>query len=583
MAEENRFGLGRYIPPEIRRLLRKEAGYGCVICGNIIIEYEHIEPEFKDALEHDPNKMTILCPGCHANVTKELIAKSTVWEAKRNPIVKNQGSATHKLFVGNAKVLKIKIGDTIFSNAKSIIEIDDKVILQILPPEAKEAPFRINASFFDSNNEFVAAIINNELNVFSTILDFENKKNRFSIWNENEEKLLELTVLAPNTISVEEINLRYNGVSVLGNTSDGFRVDNGRESMELPKGETLISQANYGIFVKGGVINLGMDNVVRYNKRDETSKLLPGSYSIHKGNLGFVTKEDGSQMIEFKSDGPDSYMTIGMDSISEEVSPKVQFPNYEGKCKCGSGRFYDNCCKASFDKIVKILNDPRIMRMFNKEKLNRYNFKFTIEPGLTRPYRVSYNAELNEVQLRIKEKEVISIGLVARTISFALVAEIFYNIQKIFKSGTAFDQIALWLIDLIAEIFSTNIPRRYNIDLEQYGRLNLNIILKDLKELEQFAPNDHVLVLLAICYINFNYMCFFLPENEKESILNKFDTLPDKSKMVALDLIGIINHNDPYSVENFLNTYISVLSFEKFNECYEDYIKAIKQFDISHI
>lgn len=69
MAEENRFGLGRYIPPEIRRLLRKEAGYGCVICGNIIIEYEHIEPEFKDALEHDPNKMTILCPGCHANVT----------------------------------------------------------------------------------------------------------------------------------------------------------------------------------------------------------------------------------------------------------------------------------------------------------------------------------------------------------------------------------------------------------------------------------------------------------------------------------------------------------------------------------
>lgn len=394
---------------------------------------------------------------------------------------------------------------------------------------------------------------------------------------------MELTVLAPNTISVEEINLRYNGVSVLGNTSDGFRVDNGRESMELPKGETLISQANYGIFVKGGVINLGMDNVVRYNKRDETSKLLPGSYSIHKGNLGFVTKEDGSQMIEFKSDGPDSYMTIGMDSISEEVSPKVQFPNYEGKCKCGSGRFYDNCCKASFDKIVKILNDPRIMRMFNKEKLNRYNFKFTIEPGLTRPYRVSYNAELNEVQLRIKEKEVISIGLVARTISFALVAEIFYNIQKIFKSGTAFDQIALWLIDLIAEIFSTNIPRRYNIDLEQYGRLNLNIILKDLKELEQFAPNDHVLVLLAICYINFNYMCFFLPENEKESILNKFDTLPDKSKMVALDLIGIINHNDPYSVENFLNTYISVLSFEKFNECYEDYIKAIKQFDISHI
>lgn len=583
MAEKNRFGLNRYIPPDIRRALRKEAGYGCVICGEIVIHYEHIEPEFKDAHEHDPKKMTILCANCHDKVTRGFTAKSSVWHAKMNPFVKLRGSAKSELFLGNVKSLKIQIGDTIFSNAKSIIEIDDRVILQILPPEAIEAPFRLNASFFNDNNEFVATIINNEFNVFCTALDFENVSNRFSIWNKRGEKLLVLVVHGPNTITVEEINLHYNGVSVIGNTANGFRVDNGQESIDLPKGETQISQANYGIFVKGGVINLGMDNVVRLNKNDGTSKLLPGSYSVQNGNLGFVTNEDGSQLIEFKSKGPDSYMTIGMDSISEELSPKVQFPNYVGKCKCGSGRFYNNCCKASFDKIVKILNDQRVMRMFNKEKLNRYNFKFSVEPGLARPYRVSYNAELNEVQLRIKEKEVICIGLVARTISFALVAEIFYNIQQIFKSGTAFDQIALWLIDLMAEIFSTNIPRRYNIDLEQYGRLNLDIILKDLKELEPFALSDHVLVLLAICFLNFNYTCFFLPADLKEDIMDKFETLPDKSKMVALDLIRIINLNDPYSVENFLGTYISVLSFEKFNERYDDYIKAIKQFDIPHI
>ncbi len=45
----NKHGLKRYIEADIRRKIRHDAGYGCVICGNIFVDYEHIEPEFKDA------------------------------------------------------------------------------------------------------------------------------------------------------------------------------------------------------------------------------------------------------------------------------------------------------------------------------------------------------------------------------------------------------------------------------------------------------------------------------------------------------------------------------------------------------
>ncbi len=575
MSNENQFGLSRNIPAEIRRILRKEAGYGCVICGNIIIEYEHIEPEFKDALEHNPTRMTVLCPGCHANVTKNLTAKSTVWEAKRNPIVRQLGAATHKLFVRTAMGLKTKIGDTIFSNAKSIIEIDDRVILQILPPEEKEGPFRINATFFDENNEFVGAIINNELKIFFAAFNFENVSNRFCIWSKHSEKLLELAVHPPNEISVEEINLHYNGITVKGNKVNGFQVNNGRECIELPKGVTQISEANYGIFVKGGVINLGMDNVVKYNKSDGSSKFLSGSYSVHKGNLGFMTKEDGSQLIEFKSNGPDGYMTIGLDSTSEEASLKVQFPNYKGKCRCESGRNYNNCCKATFDQIVKILNEPRVIRMFNKEKLNRYNYKFTVEHGLTRPYLASFNPKLNELELKIKEKEVLSIGLVIKAISFALVGDRFSDIHSLLRIESDQNFVAFRLLDLISDIFSLNMPRRYNIDTAQIGREHLNLSSTEIDNVGSLADCDAKSVLLAICYLNYNYMCFFLPADEKEVILNKCETLPDKSKIVAADLIRIINCNDPYSVENFLPTYISVLSYEKFDNCFNEFIKNI--------
>ncbi|HDZ0790542.1 TPA: hypothetical protein RRT77_004528, partial [Klebsiella pneumoniae] len=53
----NKFGLKRYIPSEIRKRIRIDAGYGCVICGGLFVDYEHIEPEFSKAVEHDPDKM----------------------------------------------------------------------------------------------------------------------------------------------------------------------------------------------------------------------------------------------------------------------------------------------------------------------------------------------------------------------------------------------------------------------------------------------------------------------------------------------------------------------------------------------
>lgn len=71
----NKHGLKRYIEADIRRKIRHDAGYGCVICGNIFVDYEHIEPEFKDAKKHDPEKMTLLCKGCHDDVTDTRISK----------------------------------------------------------------------------------------------------------------------------------------------------------------------------------------------------------------------------------------------------------------------------------------------------------------------------------------------------------------------------------------------------------------------------------------------------------------------------------------------------------------------------
>ena len=96
MSDINKHGLSRNIPPSIKREIRVAAGFGCVMCGSIIYEYEHIEPTFKDAKEHGPHKMTLLCSLHHDKVSKKIISKKKIWEDKNNPTPKKTGKVKVK-------------------------------------------------------------------------------------------------------------------------------------------------------------------------------------------------------------------------------------------------------------------------------------------------------------------------------------------------------------------------------------------------------------------------------------------------------------------------------------------------------
>src|SRR5680860_323928 len=109
VRESNKYGLSRNIPADVKRQIRKECGFGCVICGGAFITYEHIDPTFAEAREHDPEKMTLLCGGCHFRVTKGIWSKEKVRSAKKAPITFKNGGAKDafdfrdpfELFVGS--------------------------------------------------------------------------------------------------------------------------------------------------------------------------------------------------------------------------------------------------------------------------------------------------------------------------------------------------------------------------------------------------------------------------------------------------------------------------------------------------
>ena len=111
----NRHGLSQDIPDPLKRALRQACGYGCVICGCAIYQYEHIGPTFTEAREHDPERMALLCGSCHDKKTRGLLSKETAMLARNSPFAKREGFSRVSLDVAPDTMVAAKIGHTEFA------------------------------------------------------------------------------------------------------------------------------------------------------------------------------------------------------------------------------------------------------------------------------------------------------------------------------------------------------------------------------------------------------------------------------------------------------------------------------------
>ncbi len=142
MSNVNKHGLSRVIGSEIQRTIRRNSGFGCVICGKAIGEYEHVDPPFWDAVEHDPRKMTFLCLEHHGRVTKGWTSKQEVLEAMKAPKALQKGYSREAFGVGDGP-LQIKLGPTTATDCQCLIRVDERPVLWINPPEESGGPYRL--------------------------------------------------------------------------------------------------------------------------------------------------------------------------------------------------------------------------------------------------------------------------------------------------------------------------------------------------------------------------------------------------------------------------------------------------------
>lgn len=173
----NRFGLARTIPEEVKREVRAACSFGCVICGSVPYDYDHLRVEFKDAKEHDPEDIVLLCP-THHRMKGSILPTASILTARANRAAAMSDSrfklpATSKDFTMNW-------AGNIISAQENSIRVDNEPILRFERSDNELEPSLISGSFRDRYGNLICLITNNEvISISQKLGDFALTRNRF--------------------------------------------------------------------------------------------------------------------------------------------------------------------------------------------------------------------------------------------------------------------------------------------------------------------------------------------------------------------------------------------------------------------
>ncbi|MDB6353555.1 HNH endonuclease signature motif containing protein [Trichococcus sp. K1Tr] len=193
----------------IKAEVRKKCYYGCVICGNPIVEYEHIK-EWHVEKKHELENLTLLCPMHHSEVTKGLIDKDFVSLKSKNPYNKGKllSPNYHINYYGDE--FEVLLGSNT-SKEKHFTDAERVIVRfmnrNIITARFEEGNLLISLNYFDENNKLVFAIHENEMIFNLNSFDIINVKNRF-ILKENNRTVINIHIAPPRKLVVSTLIMK---------------------------------------------------------------------------------------------------------------------------------------------------------------------------------------------------------------------------------------------------------------------------------------------------------------------------------------------------------------------------------------
>jgi hypothetical protein len=222
----NRFGLSRHILEEVKLEVRKRCGFGCVSCGRGIIQYDHFDPEFVDATEHNASGITLLCGSCHDEKKHNLLSNSQVAALNADPFCLKKGNAFGRFRLTSTSPV-VRLGTSEFRECKVILEVAGERVLWFTRPDDPAEGIHLNARFRDEFGKIIFEIRKNEWTIGDEPWDISTSGNGVVIRSRERNYSLILRFLPPETLVIERAKISHRGTTVEirkdGSVVDAFR------------------------------------------------------------------------------------------------------------------------------------------------------------------------------------------------------------------------------------------------------------------------------------------------------------------------------------------------------------------------
>lgn len=237
----------------MKRSVRKRCGFGCVICGDPLITYEHIL-DWAKVKKHEEHNLTLLCFKHQAESTKKLLSKETIKEKNKNPYnIHKRKSKPHPLnFYGQS--FKIRAGETDYvvigghneQTKLSAIVIDGKEILGF---KIIDEHILISLILFDKNNVKLLEIKESELLFMleENLWDLEFIGNHLTLRNAPRKIQIFLRFDIPDTLVIERGIFYYNGI----------KVEFQKHQVIIGNQQGVLQAKEFGVSNNGVIMNLG--------------------------------------------------------------------------------------------------------------------------------------------------------------------------------------------------------------------------------------------------------------------------------------------------------------------------------------
>ena len=178
-----------------------------------------MDPPFAEAKEHNPLAIALLCPQCHAKVTRGFLAKQTVKEALHDPMCRKKGYASELFDIGRTHPKLVFCGATI-TDTLIPIQIRGIPLFQIEQAEELGGPFRLSGNFHNSRGQLSLQIIENEWHPMSSNWDVETAGGIITVRDSPGHISLRLRAAPPDGLIVEQLNMFLGGFRILGDRKD---------------------------------------------------------------------------------------------------------------------------------------------------------------------------------------------------------------------------------------------------------------------------------------------------------------------------------------------------------------------------